>query len=793
MDGGTMRTNAICLLCALLVLACDDDDRDPPLPDAASSDATAPDATAPDPDGAAPDPDATAPDPDGAAPDPDATAPDPDAATPDPDAPAPDPDAASPDPDAASPDPDAAAPELDAEPPDATPDAMISDPDAAVICHPGVEITLAGAAVPPEMAGHYREAFDCAREEGGAWFGGVDFAHCFRKDDGSAWRIWNTGCGWEVGRLEPRDGRPGELPQWERYARTYSGQCAAIPAAQLDTRALTTATFYDGFGRPLDGIDATYDACGEAPQCHPGVEITLAGAAVPPGMAGHYREAFDCAREEGGAWFGGVDFAHCFRKDDGSAWRIWNTGCGWEIGRLEPRDGRPGEPPEWQRYARTYTGQCAAIPPAQFDTRALTTATFYNGFGEPIPGIEATYDDCGEAPQCRPGVEITLAGAAVPPEMAGHYREAFDCAREEGGAWFGGVDFAHCFRKDDGSAWRIWNTGCGWEIGRLEPRDGRPGEPPEWQRYARTYTGQCAAIPPAQLDTRALTTATFYNGFGEPIPGIEATYDDCGEAPQCRAGVEITLAGAAVPPEMAGHYREAFDCAREEGGAWFGGVDFAHCFRKDDGSAWRIWNTGCGWEVGRLEPRDGRPGDLPQWERYARTYSGQCATIPAAQLDTRALTTATFYNGFGGLLDGIDATYDACGEAPECRPGVEITLAGAAVPPGMAGHYREAFDCAREEGGAWFGGVDFAHCFRKDDGSTWRIWNTGCGWEVGRLEPRDGRPGEPPEWERYARTYSGQCAAIPAAQLDTRALTTVTFYDGFGGLLAGIEAAYCPR
>ncbi|MEZ4436994.1 MAG: hypothetical protein R3F65_31755 [bacterium] len=69
----------------------------------------------------------------------------------------------------------------------------------------------------------------------------------------------------------------------------------------------------------------------------------------------------------------------------------------------------------------------------------------------------------------------------------------------------------------------------------------------------------------------------------------------------------------------------------------------------------------------------------------------------------------------------------------------------------------------------WFGGVDPAHCFRKDDASTWRIWNTGCGWEIGRLEPRGGRPGDPLEWTRYARTYTGQCDAIPAPQLDTRA------------------------
>ncbi|MEZ4436993.1 MAG: hypothetical protein R3F65_31750 [bacterium] len=35
-------------------------------------------------------------------------------------------------------------------------------------------------------------------------------------------------------------------------------------------------------------------------------------------------------------------------------------------------------------------------------------------------------------------------------------------------------------------------------------------------------TGQCDAIPAPQLDTRADTT-TFYDGFGQPIAGVEAT------------------------------------------------------------------------------------------------------------------------------------------------------------------------------------------------------------------------------------------------------------------------------
>jgi len=133
--------------------------------------------------------------------------------------------------------------------------------------------------------------------------------------------------------------------------------------------------------------------------------------------------------------------------------------------------------------------------------------------------------NCETPPPVCDGVDVAYAGGDLPPDIAGHYTEAFDCTPEEGGAFFGGVDPAHCFRKDDGSPWRIWNTGCGWEFGLTVPSDFDPARI-EWVRHARTYSGQCDAIPPAQLGTDALTTSTFYDGFGEPILGLESAY--CG-------------------------------------------------------------------------------------------------------------------------------------------------------------------------------------------------------------------------------------------------------------------------
>jgi hypothetical protein len=239
--------------------------------------------------------------------------------------------------------------------------------------------------------------------------------------------------------------------------------------------------------------------------------VTYSGSELPAEIAGQYVEAFDCSRDEGGAWFGEVDYAHCFRKSDESTWRIWNTGCGWEYGLIAPVY-------DWNRHALTYAGMCSDIPESQLGIEALTTQTFYNGFGDPITGLSSTCNPSTTS-QCA-DITISYTGTELPSDIAGQYVEAFDCSRDEGGAWFGEVDYAHCFRKNDGSNWRIWNTGCGWEYGLNVVID------TEWQRHARTYTGQCSEIPESQLGIEALTTQTFYDGFGDPIVGLTSLLCD---------------------------------------------------------------------------------------------------------------------------------------------------------------------------------------------------------------------------------------------------------------------------
>jgi hypothetical protein len=126
------------------------------------------------------------------------------------------------------------------------------------------------------------------------------------------------------------------------------------------------------------------------------------------------------------------------------------------------------------------------------------------GLEEPPPPV------CGEG-----DLKVTVAAEGpLPAEAAGLYDEAFDCVEAEGGNTTEGVDFTHCYRKSDGSDWRIWNTGCSWQIGRVSGCVG-------WLDYARTWNGICE-LPPEELDERALTTDEYFTGFGEPIEGISS-------------------------------------------------------------------------------------------------------------------------------------------------------------------------------------------------------------------------------------------------------------------------------
>jgi len=357
---------------------------------------------------------------------------------------------------------------------------------------------------------------------------------------------------------------------------------------------------------------------------------------------------------------------------------MWNTGCGWEIGRKEEDPmmamwAIPGMPMEkqWQRYARTYSERCDQIPPEGLTEEALNTQTFFNDFGQVISGLASNLEGGNEAQS--PAFVVNYAGSDSTMQMlAGTYSMRTDCARSEGGSFFGGVDASVCFEGPD--SFIMWNTGCGWEIGRKEEDPmmamwAIPGMPMEkqWQRYARTYSERCDQIPPEGLTEEALNTQTFFNDFGQVISGLASNLEGISGA-QCPAFV-VNYAGSDVKMQtIAGTYSKRTDCERSEGGSFFGGVDASVCFEGPD--SFIIWNTGCGWEIGRKEEDPmmamwaipGMPMEK-QWQRYARTYSERCDQIPPEGLTTEALNTLTFLNDFGQVIAGLTSNDDpACHE-----------------------------------------------------------------------------------------------------------------------------------
>ena len=227
------------------------------------------------------------------------------------------------------------------------------------------------------MAGVYTESV--CEAPGFAYKGQhPDTYPCFLK--GGDWRIYQTGCGWEVQQRMEGDElpRPGDDPRlaWERRARTYTGQCSDMPEEQYEVDGLTTSTTYDGAGRAQTGIDLARDP---AP-----ITVSCEGCGID-GMAGVYAESV--CEGPGFAYKGRhPDTFACFLK--GGDWRIYQTGCGWEVQhKLAPET-------EWERRARTYTGQCTAMPEEQYTVAGLTASTTYDGFGREQQGISLNRCPC---------------------------------------------------------------------------------------------------------------------------------------------------------------------------------------------------------------------------------------------------------------------------------------------------------------------------------------------------------------------------------------------------------------
>jgi len=79
------------------------------------------------------------------------------------------------------------------------------------------------------------------------------------------------------------------------------------------------------------------------------------------------------------------------------------------------------------------------------------------------------------------------------------------------------------------------------------------------------------------------------------------------------------------------------------------------------------------------------------------------------------------------------------------------------------------------------------HTFMRSGDPTWRIHNTGCGWNVEQKQNgiygHDGHD----EWQRKSRTYKGQCVKCTGDCLSEAALNADTMYDGFGLVMSDVR------
>jgi len=137
-------------------------------------------------------------------------------------------------------------------------------------------------------------------------------------------------------------------------------------------------------------------------------------------------------------------------------------------------------------------------------------------------------DYCAEAPSY---VEV-FCDACSNPQAAGIYLESI--CPFQGFAYKGQTpDEYVCFLR--GENWRIYQTGCGWEVQRKEELDD-PFCPPGddcvvWERKILLYAGQCAEMPESGYTVEGLTTDKTYNSFGDPQPGTSLKLNTCLQKP----------------------------------------------------------------------------------------------------------------------------------------------------------------------------------------------------------------------------------------------------------------------
>jgi len=103
----------------------------------------------------------------------------------------------------------------------------------------------------PEPTGNYQKFTDCNTNEGGPFINN-DYKTCYRKMDGSAWRIWNVGCGWEIGNNTEN--------KWTRVARTNSGGPCDPSVNYLNSPSILyqNVNYFDDAGNTINAAKSTF-------------------------------------------------------------------------------------------------------------------------------------------------------------------------------------------------------------------------------------------------------------------------------------------------------------------------------------------------------------------------------------------------------------------------------------------------------------------------------------------------------------------------------------------------------
>ena len=244
-------------------------------------------------------------------------------------------------------------------------------------------------------------------------------------------------------------------------------------------------------------------------------------------------------------------------------------------------------------------------------------------------------------------------------DLVGTYQEALDCVEPELDGLFG-----YCYRKTDGTNFRIWTAGCEWTISRFDSD----------RFFIIASTSSGGTDCPEEQATPAFFKGhdDFYDRFRDPILGLSSDFSGIpsgpfapSESPSAMpslipstrpsfsiATITISYTGTTESySDLVGTYQEALDCSQEDPPEI--DIGTGYCYRKTDGTNFRIWTAAsgtspCSWVISRF--------DSERFFIIAYTYSG--TGCPEEQATPAVFKGHdTFYDRFGDLIEGLSSDF----------------------------------------------------------------------------------------------------------------------------------------